>query len=61
MSSSVSSPPGGLTPNEETMYDILNLVVIMVTFLALLFYLNQIVRYFQAQRLRLADADGNTI
>jgi hypothetical protein len=60
MSSSVSSP-GGLTPNEETLYDILNLVVIMVTFLALVFYLNQIMKYFQAQRLKLADADGNTI
>ena len=25
------------------------------------FYLKQIMKYFQAQRLRLADADGNTI
>jgi len=61
MSSSSVAADGGLTPNEETLYDILNLVVIMLTFLALLYYLNQIVRYLQAQRLRLADADGNTI
>ena len=59
--SSLLAAAEGLTPNEEILYDILNLAVIIVTFMALLYYLNQIVRYLQAQRLKLADADGNII
>ena len=59
--SSLLAAAEGLTPNEEILYDILNLAVIIVTFMALLYYLHQIVRYLQAQRLKLADADGNII
>ena len=58
---SVSASREELNPNEQLIYDILNLLAIFLTFVAALYYLSQIVKYFQAQRLREAseDAMGN--